>query len=49
MKPTNLRLILLMLTFAVGVLLVYLHDGAVYSISDGYAAWPAPDSDRCYH
>jgi hypothetical protein len=49
MRPTNLRLILLTLTFAVGVLLVYLHDGAVFSILDGYAARPVYDSDRCRH
>jgi hypothetical protein len=49
MKVTNTRLIVLLLTFFAGVLLVYSHDGAVFSILDGYAVWPASDSDRCWH
>ena len=44
MKVTNPRLILLMLTFLVGVLLVYLHNGGVIPILDG-----EPDRNFCSH
>ena len=49
MRVTNARLIVLMLTFFAGVLLVYLCEGAVFSILDGYSYRPVYDSDRCWH
>ena len=46
MKPTNGRIIILLATFLIGVLLVYMVVGIVVPVTGGD---PYANADRCWH